>query len=71
MVYTTCSKRSSVILWNLITPKTHLNFLTLRVNEIICCERVPVFFVLQTWRVKVLADHMEVYMTVKDAEIKL
>lgn len=29
------------------------------------------FFVLQTWRVEVLTDHMQVHMTVKDKEINL
>lgn len=58
-------KQSKAIVWNSWGPQQP-NALTLRLNEIICCERVPVFFVLQTRRVKVLADHMQVHMTVKD-----
>lgn len=58
-------KESDKRVWNSQSPQLP-NALTLRLNEIICCERVPVFLVLQTRRVKVLADHMQVHMTVKD-----
>lgn len=61
-------EESSAIVWNSQSPQQP-DTLTLRLNEIIGCERVPVFFVLQTRRVKVLADHMQVHMTVKDKEI--